>query len=137
MSDDLCLTARGGVDVRIITPAVPDHWYVGLVNRENYRHLLEAGVRIYEYTPGFIHAKLMVFDDRCATVGSVNLDFRSLYLHYENGVFLCGAPAVAEVKKDIEHTLSLSREITLEEVLRRPWYRKLAGAVFNLFAPLM
>lgn len=137
LSDDLCLTARSGVDVRIITPAVPDHWYVGLVNRENYRHLLEAGVRIYEYTPGFIHAKLMVFDDRCATVGSVNLDFRSLYLHYENGVFLCGAPAVAEVKKDIEHTLSLSREITLEEVLRRPWYRKLAGAVFNLFAPLM
>ncbi|HIW74837.1 MAG TPA: cardiolipin synthase [Firmicutes bacterium] len=137
LSDDLCLTARSGVDVRIITPAVPDHWYVGVVNRENYRHLLESGVRIFEYTPGFIHAKLMVFDDRCATVGSVNLDYRSLFLHYENGVFLCGAPAVAAVKEDIERTLALSREITLEEVRRRPWYRKLTGAVFSLFAPLM
>ena len=137
LSDDLCLTARSGVDVRIITPAIPDHWYVGVVNRENYRHLLESGVRIYEYTPGFIHAKLMVFDDQCATVGSVNLDFRSLFLHYENGVLVYDAPAVADVKRDIEHTLSLSREITLEEVLHRPWYRKLTGAVFNLFAPLM
>ncbi len=137
LSDDLCLTARSGVDVRIITPAIPDHWYVGVVNRENYRHLLESGVRIFEYTPGFIHAKLMVFDDKCATVGSVNLDYRSLFLHYENGVFFCDAPAVADVKRDIEHTLSLSREILLEDVQKRPWYRKLTGAVFNLFSPLM
>ena len=137
LSDDLCLAARSGVDVRIITPAIPDHWYVGVVNRENYRHLLEAGVRIFEYTPGFIHAKLMVFDDKCATVGSVNLDFRSLFLHYENGVFFCDAPAVEAVKTDIEQTLAQSREITLEEVMNRPWYRKLTGAVFSLFSPLM
>lgn len=137
LSSDLCLAARGGVDVRIVTPAIPDHWYVGVVNRENYRHLLESGVRIFEYTPGFIHAKLLVLDDRCATVGSVNLDYRSLFLHYENGVFLCGAPAVMDVKRDIEQTIALSREITLDEILHRPWYRKVTGAIFNLFSPLM
>lgn len=129
--------ARGGVDVRIVTPAVPDHWYVGLINRYNYRFLLEDGVRIYEYTPGFIHGKLLVADDRYGTVGSVNLDFRSLYLHYECGVFFCDTPAVMDVKHDIEAVLAASREITLEDVRRRPWYQKALAYLFNLFSPLM
>lgn len=134
---DICLSARGGVDIRIIVPAIPDHFYVGVVNQENYSLLIKAGVRIYEYTPGFIHSKLMVFDDICATVGTVNLDYRSLFLHYENGVFLCGNPAVYDVKKDIEETLALSHEVTLDDVKNRPWHRKTAGAIFNLFSPLM
>lgn len=137
ISEVFCRAARGGVDVRIITPAVPDHWYVGLVNRYNYRHLLENGVRIYEYTPGFIHGKLMVADDECATVGSVNLDFRSLFLHYENGVFFCGSPIVDDVKRDIRQTMAVSHEMTLEEVAARKWYQKLLGALFNVFSPLM
>ena len=137
LSSALSLAARGGVDVRIVTPAHPDHWYVGIVNRHNYRHLLKNGVRVYEYTPGFIHAKLLVLDDRCATVGTVNLDFRSLYLHYENGVLICDAPAVLDVKHDIEQTIAVSREITLEDVRNRPWYQKLLAALFNLFSPLM
>lgn len=136
-SEEFCRAARGGVDVRIITPAVPDHWYVGVVNRYNYRHLLENGVRIYEYTPGFIHGKLMVADDRCATVGSVNLDFRSLFLHYENGVLFCGSSVVNDVKQDILNTMAVSHEITLEEDLARPVYQRLLGAFFNLFSPLM
>lgn len=134
---DFCLAARGGVDTRIIVPAIHDHYYVGVVNQENYSILIQSGVHIYEYTPGFIHAKLMVFDDVCATVGSVNLDYRSLYLHYEDGIFLCGCPAVFDIKRDIEKTMALSHEITLDDVKNRPWRRKTAGALFNLFSPLM
>ena len=137
LSADFARAARGGIDVRIIMPAKPDHWYVGLLNRHNYRHLLRNGVRIYEYTPGFIHGKLLVFDDKCATVGSVNLDFRSLYLHYENGVLICDDQAVLDVKSDIERTMAMSREITLEDVNARPWYLKLLASLFNLFSPLM
>lgn len=137
LSSDLCLAARGGVDVRIITPAIPDHWYVGLVNRHNYRHLVKNGVRIYEYTPGFIHGKLLLWDDRCATVGSVNLDFRSLYLHYENGVLISGSPVVLDIKKDMEQTMAVSRRITMEDIKARPWYQKRLAALLNLFSPLM
>lgn len=137
LSSALCLAARGGVDVRIVTPALCDHWYVGLVNRHHYRHLVKNGVKIYEYTPGFIHGKLMLWDDRCATVGSVNLDFRSLYLHYENGVLICGAPVLADIKKDMEQTMALSHPITMADVKARKWYQKLLAAVLNLFSPLM
>jgi phosphatidylserine/phosphatidylglycerophosphate/cardiolipin synthases and related enzymes len=137
LSASLCLAARGGVDVRIVTPHICDHWYVGLVNRHNYRFLLQNGVKIYEYTPGFIHGKLMLWDDRCGTVGSVNLDFRSLYLHYENGIFICDAPVLLDIKADFEQTMEISHLVTLEEVNSRPWYKKLMAAVLNLFSPLM
>ncbi|MCI8553395.1 MAG: cardiolipin synthase [Clostridiales bacterium] len=134
---DFCLAARGGVDVRIVTPAVPDHWYVGLVNRHHYRHLVESGVRIFEYSPGFIHSKLLLADDRCATVGSVNLDFRSLYLHYENGVFLCDTPVIEDIRRDIEEAMAVSHEITAEDIRRYPLAQKCLGALFNLLSPLM
>lgn len=137
LSSDLCLAARGGVDVRIITPAIPDHWYVGLVNRHNYRHLVKNGVRIYEYTPGFIHGKLLVWDDRCATVGTVNMDFRSLYLHYENGILICDAPVVLDIKADMEQTMAVSHRVTMEDIKARPWYQKMLAALLNLFSPLM
>ena len=137
LSSMLCLAARGGVDVRIITPAICDHWYVGLVNRHNYRHLVKNGVQVYEYTPGFMHGKLMLWDDRCATVGSVNLDFRSLYLHYENGVLICDAPVLQDIRQDMEQTMALCHRITMEDIQKRPWYQKLLAAVFNLFSPLM
>lgn len=134
---DFCLAAKGGVDVRIMTPAVPDHWYVGLVNRHNYRMLAEAGVKIYEYTPGFLHAKLMLVDDRCGTIGSVNLDFRSLYLHYENGVWICDAPVLDDIRRDMEAVMAVSHQMTPEEIASRPWWQKILGALFNLFSPLM
>ena len=82
----LCLAAKSGVDVRIITPGIPDKWYVYYVTQSYYARLVRAGVRIYEYTPGFLHAKLYVCDDEVAVVGSANTDYRSLYLHFENGV---------------------------------------------------
>ncbi len=132
-----CRAARSGVDVRIITPAICDHFYVGLVNQHNYRYLVKNGVRIFEYTPGFIHAKLMVWDDTCATIGTVNLDFRSLYLHYENGVFTCGSPLVQDIRDDIAETMERSHEITAEELREQPLWKRLLGALFNLFSPLM
>ena len=88
MTTALCVAAKTGVDVRIITPGIPDKWYVHAVTRANYEELTRAGVRIFEYTPGFIHSKVYLADTKQAVVGTVNLDFRSLYLHFEDAVYL-------------------------------------------------
>ena len=82
----LTLAAKSGIDVRIITPGIPDKKLVYLVTQSYYYQLIEAGVRIFQYTPGFIHAKTVVVDDKVATVGTINFDYRSLYLHFECGV---------------------------------------------------
>lgn len=96
----LCNAAKCGVDVRIVTPGVPDKKMVFLLTQSFYKPLIESGVKIYQYTPGFIHAKSFVCDDEIATVGSVNLDFRSLYLHFECGVWMYQSKAVMELKED-------------------------------------
>lgn len=90
----LSLAAKSGVDVRIITPHIPDKKTVFEVTRSYYWQLLQAGVKIYEYEPGFIHSKIFVVDDAFATVGTVNLDYRSMFLHFENGVLLYGTDTV-------------------------------------------
>jgi cardiolipin synthase len=126
----------GGTDVRIITPKVWDKWYVHMVTRSNYGRLLEAGVRIYEYTPGYIHAKTIISDDDQAITGSINMDYRSFNLHFENGVWICGAPVLKEIKEDIIATFRVSEEIVLGEWKRRPWQEKFLQALLRLFAPL-
>lgn len=133
----LRLAALSGVDVRIITPGIPDKKYVYLVTNSFYGALIQAGVRIYEYAPGFIHAKNIVCDDETAIVGTVNMDFRSFYLHFENGVWMCGNHAVSEVREDFLKTLEYCREIDLKKWQKRPLRRKLAQAVLNFFAPLL
>lgn len=133
----LRLAALSGVDVRIITPGIPDKKYVYLVTNSFYGVLLRAGVKIYEYLPGFIHAKNIVCDDEMAIVGTVNMDFRSFYLHFENGVWMCGNHAVSEVREDFLKTLEYCREIDLLEWQKRPLKRKFAQAVLNFFAPLL
>ncbi len=100
MMTALCMAAKRGVDVRIVTPGIPDKKMIFMLTQSYYEQLLENGVRIYEYTPGFIHAKNFVADDIIATVGSINLDFRSLYLHFECGVYMYRTRAVMDVKKD-------------------------------------
>lgn len=138
VSTALCLAARSGVDVRILTPHIPDKWYVLAVTRAYYPQLLEAGVRIYEYTPGFVHAKTMVSDDRVATVGSVNLDYRSLSLHFECGVWLTQSDTVRAVRDDFLKTLSVSEEITMDSEIIRPGLTAgLVRGVLRVFAPLM
>lgn len=133
----LTAAAKSGVDVRIITPGVPDKWYVHVTSRAYYEALLEAGVRIYEYTPGFIHAKNFVCDDRFATVGSINLDYRSLYLHFECGVWLCGTASIAHIKADFLETLRCSRECTLEEIQNVKLPTRLLRSIMRTFSPLL
>lgn len=138
MTVALCNAAKSGVDVRIVTPGIPDKKMVFLLTRSHYAILLENGVRIYEYTPGFLHAKCFVCDDEYATVGSINLDYRSLYLHFECGVFLYQTPAVAQVYADMLETFAVSREILIEECQRRhPFSMRMLYAFLRLTAPLL
>ena len=133
----LTSAAKCGVDVRIITPHVPDKWYVHAVSRSHYQPLIEAGVKIYEYTPGFIHAKTFVVDDNYAVVGTINLDYRSLYLHFECAVWMYQTPSVAQVRDDFFKTQQISQEITLEECRSLSFPRRLGRSVLRVFAPLM
>ena len=133
----LSVAAKSGVDVRIITPHIPDKWYVHAVTRAYYEGLLENGVKIYEYTPGFIHAKTFAVDDEYGTVGTINLDYRSLYLHFECGVWLYRTRSVLQIKEDFLAMLPICQEITLEECRNVKWYRKLVRACLRIFAPLM
>lgn len=133
----LCMAAKSGVDVRIVTPHIPDKWYVHAVTRAYYDMLLESGVRIYEYTPGFIHAKTFVVDDAYSVVGTINLDYRSLYLHFECGVWLYKTDTVMDVKQDFINTLKVCKEVTLESAQKIRWYRRLGRAILRIFAPLM
>jgi len=137
MMEALCTVALGGTDVRIITPKIWDHWYVHMVTQSNYGELLAAGVKICEYTPGYIHAKTIISDDDHAVTGSINMDYRSFYLHFENGVWICGAPVLKDIKRDIEETFKVCEEIQLDDWLRRPWYVKCLQTVLRLFAVLL
>jgi cardiolipin synthase len=137
MQTTLELAARGGVDVRIITPHVPDKWYVHAVTRANYRVLIESGIKIYEYTPGFIHAKSFVTDDRYGVVGTINLDYRSLFLHFECGVWICRTSSVIAMRDDFLAVLSECSGVTIEELDHEPLRKKAAGWFFRIFSPLM
>ena len=132
----LASAAKCGVDVRIICPHIPDKWYVHLVTRSYYAPLLRAGVRVYEYTPGFIHSKSFVCDDEYAICGTINLDYRSLFLHHECAVWMYKSSAIADMKASYMDTLSKCTEIT-PEAYRRPWYIRLGQSLLRVFAPLM
>lgn len=137
MTTALCHAAKSGVDVRIITPHIPDKKTVMAVTRSNYRTLLMSGVRIFEYTPGFIHAKSVSMDGKVCIVGTANFDFRSLYLHFENCVLFYKSGCVADVERDFLETQEKSQEITLEEIKKKGALYALLQAVLKLFSPLM
>ncbi|MCF0112564.1 MAG: cardiolipin synthase, partial [Bacilli bacterium] len=130
----LIRAAKSGVRVRLITPHIPDKPTIFDVTRSFYQNLVEAGAEVYEYTPGFVHAKVMVIDDDMATVGTVNFDFRSLYLHMENGCFLYHNPVVSDVKRDVEETLKECKQITLEMVESTPVSKRLYRAILRLIS---
>lgn len=136
MMSALCLAAKSGVDVRIVTPHKWDKWFVHVTTRSYYRDLMAAGVRIYEYSRGFIHSKTFVSDDAVATVGTTNLDFRSLYLSFECGVLMYRTEAVAQLKEDFLNTLEQCHEITDGDCQCGP-IRRIFQDVLRLFAPLM
>ncbi|WP_367115450.1 phospholipase D-like domain-containing protein [Pseudoramibacter sp.] len=138
MNRELGLAAKRGVDVRIITPGVPDKRFVYAVTRSYYPQLVCNGVRIFEYQPGFIHAKQCVCDGESATVGTINLDYRSFYLHFECGVQLVKVPAIADITADFAHTFTLCHEVT--ETYRYSEIslpRQLVQSVLRLFAPIL
>ena len=137
MLSTLRLAAKSGVSVRIMTPGVPDKWYVYYVTQSVYPALLHAGVQIFEYTPGFVHAKMYVSDDKIAIVGSANMDYRSLYLHFENCCAFYGGHMVSDVKKDVDETFLQCREITLADMARVPLYKRLCQLFLRFFAPMM
>ena len=136
MLSALCLAAKSGVDVRIVTPHVGDKWFVHTTTRSYYRELLRAGVKVYEYTNGFIHSKTFVSDDKVATVGTTNLDFRSLYLHFECGALMYDSEAVMEVKEDFLDTLEICQPITAEDCKAHPFKRSVQDFL-RIFAPFM
>ena len=133
----LCNAAKSGVDVRIITPHIPDKALVFELTRSHYESLLEAGVQIFEYTPGFVHAKVMVTDDCCGVVGSINLDYRSMFLHFEDAVLLYHDPTVLDIKRDFINTQFRSQPVTLEQCLGHSWIRRLFRSILRVLAPLL
>ncbi len=127
--------AAVGIDVRIVVPGIPDKKMAYAMTRSNFRPLLELGVRIYEYTPGFIHAKSVVCDDKLAAVGTVNLDFRSLFLHFENNSLFYESGIVKDIKADFEDTFAKCTERTLDD--GGPGVRhRIGGSILRLLSPL-
>jgi cardiolipin synthase len=137
MMTALCLAAKSGVDVRIMTPGIPDKKLVFILTQSYYRQLLEAGVKIYEYQPGFLHAKSFVSDDEIGVVGTINLDYRSLYLHFEDGVWIYRNRVIQDIKDDFIQTMEYCRQIELEFCLNRNIGLCIMQNIFRVFAPLM
>lgn len=133
----LCYAARRGVDVRIILPGIPDKKAAYYLAKTHFASLNAAGVKLYTYTPGFIHAKSFVADDTEAVVGTINLDYRSLYHHFECAVYMHGTGAVADIEKDFIQTLRHCSRVTRETIKAEKWTVKLAGFVLKTIAPLL
>jgi cardiolipin synthase A/B len=136
MRQALIYAAESGVDVRIITPYIPDKKLVKLLTEYNYGQLLKNGVKIYEYKPGFIHSKVII-NEECGVVGTVNMDYRSFFLHYECGAFLCDRKAISPIKDDFLTTLGVCRQVTYDEWLHRPLYIKILQNALSFFSTLM
>ena len=137
LSRALGLAAKRGVDVRIITPGIPDKKTVYAVTHSYYAGLVSQGVRIFEYTPGFCHAKQCICDGKLVSIGTSNLDYRSLYHHFENNVLLCGCDAVREIATDFEKTFTQCEEVTEKYRTGRRAFLRIWQCILRLFAPLM
>ena len=133
----LTYAARRGVEVQLILPHVPDKEIAFSLAHTYYRRLLENGVQIYEYEPGFVHAKVFVSDDCKATVGTINLDYRSLYHHFECGTYLYASPEVAKIEQDFQQTLAKCVRADMDLLKNDPFMRKLIGPGMRIIAPLL
>ena len=136
LTEDIKNAAMRGVDVRIVTPFIPDKKLIQIVTRGAYPDLMEAGVKIYEYTPGFIHSKHVVSDDELAVVGTINFDYRSLIHHYENAVLMYQTETISVIKQDFEEMFEICEEI-LPENMNHSWYKRLVKEIMQLFAPML
>ena len=137
MMQALVYAAERGIDVKIILPHIPDKKYAFALAHSYYKKLIGAGVHIYEYTPGFVHSKVFVSDNKRAVVGAINLDYRSLYLNFECAVFLYGAPQICDIEADFRMTLPKCQLMTMFDVRHDKWTRRLSGMFLKIVAPLM
>lgn len=137
MEGALKYAAERGVDVKLILPGIPDKKAAYALAKSHYWSLVRAGVKIYEYTPGFVHAKVFVSDDIKAVVGTINLDYRSLYHHFECGTFLYRTDCIADIERDFQDSLAKCRQVTPESIMKEKGSYKLAGSVMKFIAPLM
>lgn len=137
MATALKIAAKSGVDIKIVTPYIPDKKFVHAVTKSYYESFIKDGIEIYEFTPGFMHAKTFVVDDEYGVVGSINLDFRSLYLHYECGVWLYKTDSIKSMKDDYLETLKRCHKVTMEECKNTSSIRKVLGLIIRMFAPLL
>lgn len=137
MRTALVLAAKSGVEVRILVPHIPDKWYVLAVTRSNYEVLTKAGVKIYEYTPGFVHGKVMLADDAMAIVGTSNLDFRSYYMHFECGALITYSPSLIAMKTDFLQTLVVSQEVTYDDAMKVHPLVRLSRMLLNVFSGVL
>lgn len=133
----LSYAAKRGVDVKLVLPHIPDKKFAFALAKSHYRELLAAGVRIFEYTPGFVHAKVFTSDDKKAVVGTINLDYRSLYLHFECAAFLYGVSEIARIEEDFRETLGKCQEIRMEDLRKEPLLLRVEGWLLKVLAPLM
>ena len=133
----LCFAAQRGVDVKLILPGIPDKKLAYALAKTHYRALYDAGVKIYEYTPGFVHAKVFVSDDIKAIVGTINLDYRSLYHHFECATYLYKADCIADIEADFQDTLAKCREVTDESIRNEKLSFKVMGRLAKMISPLM
>lgn len=132
----LKFAAQRGVDVRLIIPGIPDKKVAYALAKSHYEALREAGVRIFEFTPGFVHAKVFVSDDKRAVVGTINLDYRSLYHHFECATYMYKAPCISEIEEDFQETLKACSPVTEESIKNEKLYYKIVGKIVKLVAPL-
>lgn len=137
MTMALTAAAKGGVDVRIITPSRGDSMLVQEVTRSYYKELVAGGVKIYEYIPGFMHSKTFLVDDEYGVVGTINMDYRSLFLHFECAVWLYNDHSLQDMKEDYLRILEVCRQITQEDIKKIKWYRSLVDSILRVFAPLL
>ena len=137
METALKFAAERGVEVILILPGIPDKKIPYALAKTHYASLLDSGVKIYEYTPGFVHAKVFVSDAKEAVVGTINLDYRSLYHHFECATYLYGTECIHEIEADFQETLVKCRQVSMEMVRREKWFVKLTGRLMKAVAPLM
>lgn len=133
----LTFAAKRGVDVRILLPHIPDKKYAFILAQSHYKQLIAAGVKVYEYTPGFVHSKVFLSDDRHGVVGTINLDYRSLYLHFECAAYLYQVPALRDIRADFDMTFPKCQRITSDDVKSQKLRTKIAAALLKVAAPLM
>ena len=133
----LRFAAERGVEVILILPHISDNFVAHSLAKTYYSPLLDSGVKIYEYTPGFVHAKVFVSDDIKAVVGTINLDYRSLYHHFECATYLYNTDCIKDIEQDFKDTLSKCQAVTKETVRNEKWYVKFVGNATKLIAPLL